>query len=233
LEVLNLLQKTTRLTLVDQVIIQIETMIESGVWPLGTKIPPEPDLVHDLNVSRNTLREGIKALCHAGVLVTKQGDGTYVSSSSTLGAAIQRRVQKSGLLDTLEVRNALEQEAAKLSAERRTDEDLAKIRFYQQECQTLYNQHDLERYVDADMKLHQTIVESTGNRMLIDLYEHITEAIQDSITVILKKQVSDNLPLDKHDQLVEAIFAQDPDAAAKQVQQFIKEVRHFIEQEDL
>ncbi|WP_240420738.1 FadR/GntR family transcriptional regulator [Paenibacillus periandrae] len=228
-----MLQKTTRLTLVDQVIIQIEAMIESGVWPLGTKIPPEPDLVHDLNVSRNTLREGIKALCHAGVLMTKQGDGTYVSSNSTLGAAIQRRVQKSGLLDTLEVRNALEQEAAKLSAERRTDEDLAKIRFYQQECQSFSIQHDLERYVDADLKLHQTIVESTGNRMLIDLYEHITEVIQDSITVILMEQFSDNLPPDNHDQLVEAIFAQDPDAAAKHVQQFIKEIKQAVEREEL
>ncbi|SFL59907.1 transcriptional regulator, GntR family [Paenibacillus sp. 1_12] len=228
-----MLQKTTRLTLVDQVIIQLESMIESGTWPIGTKIPPEPGLVNDLNVSRNTLREGIKALCHAGVLTTKQGDGTYVSSTSALGAAIQRRVHKSGLLDTLEVRNALEQEAARLSAERRTEEDLAKIRFYQQECLTFRKKREMEQYVAADMKLHQTIVESTGNQMLIDLYEHITEAIRESITVIIKKKFSDNLLPNAHDQLVDAIFAQDSDAAVQHVQQFIKEMKQAIEQEDL
>ncbi|HEY2495260.1 MAG TPA: FadR/GntR family transcriptional regulator [Paenibacillus sp.] len=228
-----MLQKTTRLTLVDQVIIQIESLIESGTWPIGKKIPPEPDLVNELNVSRNTLREGIKALCHAGVLTTKQGDGTYVSSNSALGTAIQRRVQKSSLLETLEVRNALEQEAAKLSAKRRTEEDLEKIRFYQQECNSFSAIRDLERYVDADIKLHQTIVESAGNRMLIDLYAHITEAIQNSITALIKKQFHENLPQKKHDQLVDAIYAQDSEAAAQSVYLFINELKRAIEMEEI
>ncbi|WP_438350262.1 FadR/GntR family transcriptional regulator [Paenibacillus sp. FA6] len=228
-----MLQKIKHLSLVDQVIIQIESLIESGTWPIGKKIPPEPDLVNDLNVSRNTLREGIRALCHAGVLTTKQGDGTYVSSNSTLGVAIQRRVQKSSLLDTLEVRNALEQEAAKLSAVRRTEEDLEKIRFYQQECNSFSIIGDLKRYVDADIKLHQTIVESTGNRILIDLYTHITEAIQNSITVILKEQFSINLPKNMHDQLVNAIVAQDPDSAAQIVEQSINEIKRAIEVEEV
>ncbi|MBP1992942.1 FadR/GntR family transcriptional regulator [Paenibacillus eucommiae] len=228
-----MLTKTTRLTLVDQVILQIEALIESGQWPVGKKIPAEPELVVELNVSRNTLREGVKALCHAGVLTTKQGDGTYVSSSSTLGAAIQRRIQKSSLLDTLEVRNALEQEAARLSAERRTEQDLEKLRFYQLECNSFAASLDIEKYAAADMKLHQTIVESTGNPMLIELYAHITEAIQESIMIYLRKKFSAVLPQNAHHPLVDAIVAQDAAAAARIVQQFMEQIKRDIEMEEI
>lgn len=226
-----MLHKTTRLSLVDQVIIQIESLIESGSWMVGAKIPPEPALVNDLQVSRNTLREGIRALCHAGVLVTKQGDGTYVSSNSALEGAIQRRVHKSSLLDTLEVRGDLEREAVKLSAERRTEEDVAKIRLYQQECNSFSVKGDLKRYVAADIKLNKAIVESTRNRMLIDLYEHITDAMQDSINAIIKKQFVGNLPQNQHDKLVDAIVAQDADTAVKVVQFFIDELQRAAEME--
>ncbi|OAB38253.1 GntR family transcriptional regulator [Paenibacillus macquariensis subsp. defensor] len=228
-----MLTKTTRLNLVDQVILQIESLIESGEWEVGKKIPAEPILVVELNVSRNTLREGIRALCHAGVLTTKQGDGTYVSSGSTLGVAIQRRIQQSSLLDTLEVRNALEQEAARLSAERRTEQDLEKIRFYQQECSTYTASRDMEGYVGADLKLHQTIVESTGNQMLIDLYAHITESIQESITIFLRKRFTEELPHDEHHQLVEAIAAQDAKEATANVQQFFDELKKVIKMEEM
>jgi len=228
-----MLTKTTRLNLVDQVILQIESLIESGEWEVGKKIPAEPILVVELNVSRNTLREGIRALCHAGVLTTKQGDGTYVSSGSTLGVAIQRRIQQSSLLDTLEVRNALEQEAARLSAERRTEQDLEKIRFYQQECSTYTASRDMEGYVGADLKLHQTIVESTGNQMLIDLYAHITESIQESITIFLRKRFTEELSHDEHYQLVEAIAAQDAKEATANVQQFFDELKKVIKMEEM
>ncbi|OAB44827.1 FadR/GntR family transcriptional regulator [Paenibacillus glacialis] len=226
-----MLTKTTRLNLVDQVIVQIESLIESGVWLVGTKIPAEPTLVVELNVSRNTLREGIRALCHAGVLTTKQGDGTYVSSGSTLGKAIQRRIQKSSILDTLEVRNALEQEAARLSAERRTEEDLVNIRLCQQECSSYTASRDIERYVVADLKLHQTIVESTGNQMLIELYAHITDSIQESISLSLRKRFTEELPQNEHSELVEAIAAQDTKEAVNNVQQFFERLKRDIERE--
>lgn len=224
-----MLEKTTRYSLVDQVIIQIEALIESGQWPVGGKIPPEPELVAELNVSRNTLREGIKALCHAGVLFAKQGDGTYVCSNSTLGVAIQRRVHKSSLLDTLEVRYALEREAARLSAERRTEGDAERIMNCYRECNALAAEGDKLRYVAADVKLHLAIVEASGNPILMELYGHITEAIQESITLLSEKTFGRGLPMNKHIHLVEAIVRNDPDAADQAVQQHIDEMKKAIE----
>ncbi|MBW7475201.1 FadR family transcriptional regulator [Paenibacillus oenotherae] len=225
-----MLKKTTRLTLVDQVILQIEALIESGKWPVGKKIPAEPELVADLNVSRNTLREGIKALCHAGVLYTKQGDGTYVCSSSTLGVAIQRRVQRSSLLDTLEVRHALELEAARLSAERRTEADIERFRYYQERCNYYAETHDIEQFVASDVQLHQAIVKSSGNRMLFDLYAHITGALQESNTAFLTKSFANHLPRDHHQDLIEAIVAQNPEEAGKAVQLLIDGLKSSVDE---
>ena len=56
----------------------MERAIASGVWTVGEKIPPEPELMAHFGVSRNTLREAIQALIHGGVLQARQGDGTYI-----------------------------------------------------------------------------------------------------------------------------------------------------------
>ena len=75
----------------DEVMTQLEGLIESGEWPVGSKIPAEPELVAALGVGRNTVREAVRALEHAGLLEPRRGDGTYVRATSGLRAAILRR----------------------------------------------------------------------------------------------------------------------------------------------
>lgn len=72
----------------------MEQLIESGYWIVGDKLPSEMILMEKLGVSRNTLREAIYALVHTGLLETKQDSGTVVRSSSSLGAAIDRHIEK-------------------------------------------------------------------------------------------------------------------------------------------
>ena len=72
------LATTRRAGLVDQVIDQMRGAITAGEWPVGRRIPPEPELVTALGVGRNTVREAVRALSHAGLLEVRQGDGTFV-----------------------------------------------------------------------------------------------------------------------------------------------------------
>jgi len=58
----------------------IRTMVESGKWPLGTKLPTEDELSNYFSVSRTTIRQAINRMVEAGILVRKQGSGTYVTS---------------------------------------------------------------------------------------------------------------------------------------------------------
>lgn len=88
------IQKANRFTLVGQVAEQMEQNIESGQLQVGEKIPTEPKLMEQFDVGRNTLREAIQSLVHAGLLETRQGIGTTVKSDSNLGVALERKIKK-------------------------------------------------------------------------------------------------------------------------------------------
>ncbi|MDT7691042.1 MAG: hypothetical protein QOI75_409, partial [Pseudonocardiales bacterium] len=122
------LRTAERSSLVGRVIDQLRSLIESGEWPIGTKIPAEPMLVESLGVGRNTVREAVRALVHNGMLEPRQGDGTYVRADDDLGAAMLRRLRRSGHLEAIEVRASLERDAARLAALRRTPADIRALR---------------------------------------------------------------------------------------------------------
>ena len=214
------LQKTTRSSLVKQVVDQLVQRIETGSWTVGERIPPEPELVEQLGVSRNTLREAVQALIHNGMLEARQGDGTYVLSSSEFGAAMQRRLQRSTVIEILEVRHGLEREIARLAAARRTDEDLVLIREKLAQSQAI--RHDAEAYTLADLDFHMAIASATYNGVMIDLYKNMSEALYYSISGT--QELVDILEtLSKHHvALVEAISMQDESAAEEAASSLIQ-----------
>src|SRR5699024_11437515 len=112
---IKMIQKINRMTLVEQVVEQIEQLIEQGKWKVGDKLPPEMELMKKFDVSRNTLREANRALVNAGLIETKQGSGTLVSSTSSLGADLKRHDKKTTMLETLEERLAIEKQTAQMT----------------------------------------------------------------------------------------------------------------------
>src|ERR1041384_4924635 len=78
-------------TLSGRVINRLRQQITSGAWPVGSRIPTEPELVAQLGVARNTVREAIRALAHNGLLDIRQGSGTYVVATSELAGVRHRR----------------------------------------------------------------------------------------------------------------------------------------------
>jgi len=225
-----MLRKTTRLTLVEQVALQMEGLIESGAWAVGIRIPAEPELMAELSVSRNTLREAIRALTHAGLLQTRQGDGTYVCSSSVLGAVLHKRILRSDMLQTLEVRHALEREGALLAAQRITDEEAQELLLIQERCEAAAISGDIDGYVGEDIRLHQSIMNASGNDILIELYSHIAEALHDSIISLTRREIGDNF-LAMHRELIEAIVERNSERAVTAVHRYIAESKAAIAKE--
>lgn len=80
-----------RSALSEQVIAALRNQITSGEWPVGSRIPTEPELVEQLGVARNTVREAVRALAHNGLLDIRQGSGTYVVATSELAGVMHRR----------------------------------------------------------------------------------------------------------------------------------------------
>ena len=209
------LQNTPRANLAELVIKQIEQLIETGEWAVGDKIPAEPVLVDQLGVGRNTVREAVRALVHAGILEPRQGDGTYVRASSELAAAVQRRLRRSTALEVYEVRASLERDAARYAALRRTDEDLAMLRAALSERTRALGADDIESYIEADIAFHQSVATAAHNSILSDLYATMSGALRSTLRSMTEAPLSETVRRqdEAHAAIVEAIEAGDADRA--------------------
>ncbi len=206
------LRTAQRASLVDQVIDQLKEQITSGTWKMHVKIPTETVLAEHLGVGRNTVREAVRALTHAGLLECRQGDGTYVRATSELSGAMARRLRTAEQLEILEVRRALEVEAARLAATRRTAADIVAIEAVLAEREQAWAAGDPEAFVESDLAFHIAVVEATHNRVLIELYADFSAALRTSIAAAGGSLEQNYIP---HDAIVRAIAVGDATAAER------------------
>ena len=71
--------RTDKRPLYIQAISALARMMESGELPIGSQLPPENQLAEMLAISRSTLREALSHLETYGMVIRKQGKGTFVS----------------------------------------------------------------------------------------------------------------------------------------------------------
>ncbi|MDH6246271.1 FCD domain-containing protein [Mycobacterium sp. OTB74] len=206
------LSTTRRTGLVEQVIEQLRSSVTSGEWPVGHRIPNESDLVDVLGVGRNTVREAVRALAHAGLFEVRQGDGTYVRATSEVSGAL-RRMCNTELRDVLQVRRGLEVEGARLAATHRTADDIAGLRelLRGRDDQQRAGHHD--EFVQADTEFHCAVMRVSRNAMLIELYLGLIEVITASVAVMNETPVETEF--EDHHRLLEHIEAGDAEQAAQ------------------
>ncbi|NUU16525.1 FadR family transcriptional regulator [Cellulomonas humilata] len=207
-----------RTGLIDTAVDELRGRIESEQWPVGARIPPEPALVDLLGVGRNTVREAVQSLVHAGLLERRQGSGTFVVSRYELAASMGRQIGDARQRDVVEVRRALEVEAARLAARRRTPADADGLRLRRDERAAAYHAGDLEAMVATDLDLHRAIVRAAANPVLVTLYENLLDAIGENIRFNF---VTDTHGHDAHDALVEAVVAGDDGRAADETTRYL------------
>lgn len=210
-----------RTSLIDVAVGRLRQQITSGAWPVGTRIPAEPELAELIGVGRNTVREAVQSLVHAGMLARRQGSGTYVISDSELAHAMGRQIAGAHQRDVLEVRRALEVEAAKLAALRRTPEHVAELRALRDARSSAYSSGDLERMVEADLALHRTIALAAQNPVLLALYENLQDAIGENIRFNFEHPAHDD---DSHQDLVDAIADGDVERAAREIEGYLSDL---------
>jgi GntR family transcriptional regulator, transcriptional repressor for pyruvate dehydrogenase complex len=162
--------------LTDEAIDKMKEMIISGRVRPGERLPREADLAAELGLSRNSLREAVKALTLVNVLDVRQGDGTYVTSlaPSLLLEAISFIVdfhRDDTVLAFLEVRRILEPAAAALAATRMTEEDRAALGKI---LEVVDATTPVEELVAADLEFHRQIAVGAGNPVLASLVDNMS-----------------------------------------------------------
>ncbi|MEV7794482.1 FadR/GntR family transcriptional regulator [Streptomyces sp. NPDC087512] len=155
----------------DQAIGRIKEMILSGTLRPGSRLPSEADLAESLGLSRNSLREAVRALTAMRILVSRQGDGTYVSGlephllleTMAFASDVSHGHTAHQLL---QVRRLLEPQATALATGRLTTEQLDGLREILDRSAAAKG---IEEFVGLDIEFHRAVVDAVGNPVLSTL----------------------------------------------------------------
>jgi GntR family transcriptional regulator, transcriptional repressor for pyruvate dehydrogenase complex len=204
-----------RSPLVELAVSQLREQVLSGQWPVGGRLPAETELAQRLEVGRSTVREAVRALVHAGLLETRQGSGTYVRSVTPAGDW-EPRLRRAAVLEVYEVRQALEVQAARLAADRRTEADIALMRERLAERKRARARARDSAFVEADLAFHRSVVAAAHNALLAEMFDSFGTVLREALAVIVSDSGLDDAGADPaHGRLAAAIEAGDPAAAER------------------
>ncbi|MFC8968968.1 FadR/GntR family transcriptional regulator [Streptomyces sp. NPDC057094] len=160
----------------DEAIEKIKGMIVSGALRPGDRLPKESELAADLGLSRNSLREAVRALSLIRILDVRQGDGTYVTSldPQLLLEALSFVVdfhRDDTVLEFLAVRRILEPAATAMAATLIGEAELDALA---DQLDKLGPEPSVEALVAADLDFHRGIVRTSGNSVLCSLLDGLS-----------------------------------------------------------
>ncbi|AMO38007.1 MULTISPECIES: FadR/GntR family transcriptional regulator [Thauera] len=208
--------------LAHDVVADLTQRIQTGELRPGDKLPTESEIVRERGVSRTVVREAISRLQAAGLVETRHGIGSFVlaparAPQGTLRIDPATLHTVRDIISILELRIALETEAASLAAVRRTDAQLDEMRAALDDFQdAVGNQGNC---VGADIRFHLAIAKATGNPHFSDFMKHLGEAIIPRARVNTARLAGDDFAAylyrvnREHEDIYNAIRRQDTEAA--------------------
>jgi len=216
----------------DEAIGKIKEMIVSGVLRPGDRLPKEADLAAELGLSRNSLREAVRALSLLNILHVRQGDGTYVSSLEPplLLEAVTFILdfhQDDTVMQAFEVRAILEPAATEYAARRITAEQVADLRAL---LDTLSDNPSIEELVANDLEFHRQIAVASGIPLLCSLLETITgPTVRARVWRGITQDDAVAKTLDEHRSILDTLESHDAAMARAWALIHISNVTHWLD----
>lgn len=209
-----------------EVLDQLRSLLQSGTFVPGSKLPSERALAVQLGVGRPALREAIKALSILDLLESRRGAGTFVKEQAGVSAQWPQKPDLEGthfeLLELLEVRKMLEPRAAWLAAARAMQNDLREIESARRALEAAGD--DWQRIVDLDLELHAAIIRAAGNAVLTWIHQFLTPALVKSRKVTARSAPNRSRMYRDHSAIVEAILKREPDQAERAMMEHLHTV---------
>ena len=203
--------------------------IVSGVLAPGALLPTEAELARELGISRPSLREGLRALAQKGLVEGRTRRGTTVNARTrwnVLDPDVLRWLAEAPpdpafFMDLLDVRAIVEPAAARLAAARATPAQiLAMEAAWRGMVET--TPHDMERCCVHDLALHELIIMSTGNQILIRFAGAIRTALLYCVRIASSaRDVGYEKSLAEHHAVVAAVRRRDPDEAEQAMRKLL------------
>lgn len=209
----------------EQLYTKIYKQITSGQFPVNSKLPSETELCEAFGVSRPVVREALSRLHTDGVVETQRGAGSFVRLRRD--AELFKLAPIGGLpelLRCMELRSAIEGDAAYLAASRRTDEDLEEMRAALDELAQAIETRQVGHA--ADLRFHQAVAVACRNELFTNCLRALSTQIFDFMRVMRSLALSSTharlrMVQDEHVQIYRAILEEDPGRARQAMHQHI------------
>ncbi|MEU5692033.1 GntR family transcriptional regulator [Actinosynnema sp. NPDC020468] len=160
----------------------ITRRIESGEWPLNSRIPNQDELAELMGVSHTVVRQAIGMLAGNGMVESARGRGTFVRARSAVSTVLSDHLRDQPVAHTLDLRRALESEAAGLAAAHRSEEHLAILRAAltapRQPCWTATYRNASGRTEVTPDVFHTTVFAAARNPVLTELHRCAIAALR-------------------------------------------------------
>jgi GntR family transcriptional repressor for pyruvate dehydrogenase complex len=210
-------------------------MIKNGTLKPGDKLLPVHQLAEQFQVGRSAVREALSALRAMGLIEMKQGEGTYVRNfdPSSLTKSLNNKLlmKKEDILNLLEVRKVLEVGAVRAAAAKRTEANLQNMKQWLDEMAKSIG--DEKAGEKADFHFHMGIAESSHNNILLELMNHVSEMIAETIgesrrIILYGEQTTSERLLEEHQSIYDAVLKQDVELAQQAMLDHLTNVEHIV-----
>ncbi|MEU4794414.1 FadR/GntR family transcriptional regulator [Streptomyces sp. NPDC023327] len=212
---------------------RIKKLIIDSRLPSGASLPTEPELMERLGVSRNSVREALKALQAVGIVEIRHGFGTYVGPMSVApmieGLAFRTVAGhyrgEDSLLQLLELREAVETGLIARLAGRVPEADLA-------ELDALVDRMDAEAAApdgtvraETDRAFHAALYRGLGNLLLGEVLEAFWDAFHKVRTDLVDVPQDPKVTCRQHREIVQAVRSGDAVRAERAIREHFGNIR--------
>ena len=211
---------TARRKLSDEIRMRLEEMIRDDVYPVGSTLPSEREMMEMFDVGRPSIREALFSLERMGLVRIKTGEKAKVTRptpkdllSSLSGVANLLLEQPHGVEDFEQARLFMETSIARHAALHASDEQIATLREALKSNEEAIPKARL--FAITDVAFHRVLTEIPGNPIFVAMHDALVDWLINQRRLPADPDISNKRSFEGHLAIFEAIEARDPDAAAR------------------
>lgn len=208
---------------------RIRKHLQEAGYDHNDRLPPERIFAEQLGVSRGALRLALAELEADGLIWRHVGRGTFVGARPVRNLDDVTYLRElASPAQVIAARLAIEPELARLAAVHASKTNIEEITTCAQRCRTA---RDWRGYEGWDGNFHHAIAKATQNKLLIYLFETLNVVRRSTVWGQLRSTQlpdSDHVSFQQHDDILQAIIARDPSAAATAMRDHIRSVRQRV-----
>ena len=206
--------RSSKTLLYQEVIQELYRIIDCENLKPGDKLPAERELIEELNVSRNVLREAFHVLEDRGILISRQGKGRFLRQQppgydNLKYESLTKNLERTSMIEAYEVRQVVEVKGVELIIRNASEEDLDELEKAYDELVKRYKE---TKKTAGEFELHRLYAQKTGSMFMTQTFEIVSNAIlgmmYGTFTDILEAS-SGEWELESHRKIIDALRDRD------------------------